>query len=255
MRVSHETETRTVRVDLVTWQFVITVATWNVLHRVHADNWDSGFSGRWPAEGVRIAAVTAVVAGRSEQVIALQEVSGDQLASLREALPGRKFHVLRYPRVPRPRRVVSVLEDRSEYLVLIVDGAGRDFAGAAFASDPGKGYLAVEVEGVLVVATHVTGDDRRGGQFARLRELPVYGPSVLLGDFNAGRDEVGAALGEGYTVAELPADSVPTRPRSSGAAKSQVIDHVVTRGIAVWDTAVVDVAGVSDHNLVRATIG
>ncbi|MRH86368.1 endonuclease/exonuclease/phosphatase family protein [Nocardia sp. SYP-A9097] len=233
---------------------MITVATWNVLHRVHADNWDRGFGARWPDEAVRIAGVTAVVGGRSEQVIALQEVSGDQLASLRAALPERNFHVLRYPRVPRPRRVESVLKDRAEYLVLIVDGAGRDFAGGDFTSDPGKGYLAVEVEGVLVVATHVTGDDRRGGQFARLREL-AYGPAVLLGDFNAGRDEVGVALGADYLVAELPADSIATRPRSSGAAKSQFIDHVVVRGIPVRDTAVQDVAGVSDHNLVRATVG
>ncbi|MFB8008488.1 endonuclease/exonuclease/phosphatase family protein [Nocardia sp. NPDC056000] len=234
---------------------MITVATWNVLHRVHADNWDSSFSGRWPEEKVRIEGVTAVVAGRSEQVIALQEVSGDQLASLREALPGREFHVLRYPRVPRPRRVPSALEDRGEFLVLIVDGTARDFAAGAFTSDPGKGYVAVLLDEVLVVATHVTGDDRRGGQFARLAELTAGGPVVLLGDFNAPAAEVGAALGPDYTVAALPAAAIATRPRSSGAEKSQFIDHVVTRGIAARDTAVEDVAGVSDHNLVRATIG
>ncbi|WP_330184199.1 endonuclease/exonuclease/phosphatase family protein [Nocardia sp. NBC_01503] len=234
---------------------MITVATWNVLHRVHADNWDSSFAGRWPEDKVRIEGVTSVVAGRSEQVIALQEVSGDQLASLREALPGREFHVLRYPRVPRPRRVASMLQDRTEHLVLIVAGAGRNFAAGAFASDPGKGYLAVLVDGVLIVATHVTGDDRRGGQFARLAELTAGGPVVLLGDFNAPAAEVVAALGTHYTVAELPVDAIATRPRGSDAEKSQFIDHVVTRGITARDTAVEDVAGVSDHNLVRATIG
>ncbi|WP_067567741.1 endonuclease/exonuclease/phosphatase family protein [Nocardia acidivorans] len=233
---------------------MIAVATWNVLHRVHADNWDRGFGTRWPDEAVRIAGVTAVVAGRAEQVIALQEVSGDQLASLREALPERDFHILRYPRVPRPRRVESVLKDRAEYLVLIIDGAGRDFASGDFTTDPGKGYLAVEVAGVLVIATHVTGDDRRGGQFARLGEL-AYGPAVLLGDFNSGRAEVGAALGPRYRVAELPVDAIATRPRGSSAEKSQFIDHVVVRGLAVRDAEVVDVAGVSDHNLVRATVG
>jgi hypothetical protein len=90
---------------------VIAVATWNVLHRVHAENWDEDVAVRWPREPERIAAVTARVAGRAEQVIALQEVSGDQLASLRAGRAGRTIYALRYPRVPAPRRGTCPLRD------------------------------------------------------------------------------------------------------------------------------------------------
>ncbi|WP_405134165.1 endonuclease/exonuclease/phosphatase family protein [Nocardia sp. NBC_01388] len=233
---------------------MITVATWNVLHRVHADNYANEIAAQWPVEAERIAAVTGVVARRSERVVALQEVSGDQLASLRAALPTSTFHTLRYPRIPNPRRIASVLAERAEYLVLIVDGPGKEVAAASFATDPGKGALAVEVEGVLVVATHVTGDFRRDGQFADLAALAATAPAVLLGDFNADRATVGAALGAAFTVAGLAPDSQPTRPRTDGA-KSQFIDHVVVRGIAAHDAVVEDVAGTSDHNLVRAIVG
>jgi hypothetical protein len=96
--------------------FVITVATWNVLHRVHAENWGEVVAGRWPDESERITAVTAWLAGRAEQVIALQEVSGDQLASLRSGLASRTVHAFRYPRVPGLRRGACQLRDPGEYL-------------------------------------------------------------------------------------------------------------------------------------------
>ncbi|WP_460721242.1 endonuclease/exonuclease/phosphatase family protein [Nocardia heshunensis] len=233
---------------------MISVATWNVLHRVHADNWVSDIAGLWPEESKRIAAVTATVTARTETVVALMEVSGDQLASLRNALPGREFHVLDYPRVPRPRRVANVLEDRSEHLVILVDGTARPVAAESFALDRGKGVLTIELDGLLVAATHVTGDERRDDQLKRLRELTVAGPSVLLGDFNIDRTALAAGLGAGYAVGEFPPDSVPTRPRDSGS-KSQFIDHVVGHGIPVRDVTVEDVAGASDHNLVRAVVG
>lgn len=236
---------------------MITVATWNVLHRTHANNWASEVAERWPREADRIGAVTAAIAQRTERVIALQEVSGDQLASLRDALPGRNFHVLRYPRVPKPRRLVPSLAaavvDGTESLVLLVDGDSREVRGEVFANDPGNGSLTVEVEGVLVIATHVTGDERRDAQFARLAELAAGGEkAVVLGDFNADRRTVAAGLGDGFTVSEVP-EAIPTRPRTQGS-KSQYIDHVVVRGITLRDTVVEDVAGVSDHNLVRAII-
>ncbi|APA94640.1 hypothetical protein NS506_00558 [Nocardia seriolae] len=233
---------------------VITVASWNVLHRIHADNWASDIAARWPEETKRIAAVTATVAARTETVVALMEVSGDQLASLRKALPARKFHVLDYPRVPSPRRLPNVLDDRSEHLVIMVDGTARQLAAEPFTLDPGKGALAIELDGLRIVATHVSGDRRRGDQLARLRELTVSGPAVLLGDFNIDRAALAESLGAEYTVAVFPWDSVPTRPRDSGS-KSQFIDHVATRGVPVRDLVVEDVAGASDHNLVRAVIG
>jgi hypothetical protein len=64
---------------------VTTVASWNVLHRIHAENWGTDAVKRWPDESERIAAVTAFLAERTEQVIALQEVSGDQLADIPSA--------------------------------------------------------------------------------------------------------------------------------------------------------------------------
>ncbi|MFG2822815.1 endonuclease/exonuclease/phosphatase family protein [Kitasatospora sp. NPDC048365] len=238
------------------------VATWNVLHRVHAENYASAMLDRWPAEADRITGVTAEIAAMTEQVIALQEVSGDQLAALRAALPGgRTVHLLRYPRTPEPRRIPTQLDDRAEHLVLLLDGPGEAVAAEAFADAPGKGLLAVRTPDLLVVATHVsTGDDRRPGQLAHLARVVAEaagdGPAVLLGDFNADRTVVAAELGPDFTVTALPAGAGPTRPREPGAPKSQWIDHVVVRGgLAGRDAAVRDVHGLSDHNPVRAVVG
>ncbi|MCF3105768.1 endonuclease/exonuclease/phosphatase family protein [Streptomyces roseoverticillatus] len=235
---------------------MITVATWNVLHRVHAENWGEDVLKRWPDEPERIAAVTARLVGRAEQVIALQEVSGDQLASLRLALTDRTVHTLRYPRVPSPRQGLCSLRDPGEYLVLLVNGPSREVATESFEDDRGKGALAVEVAGTLIVATHVSGDQRRTRQLARLAELAATPPghaAVLLGDFNTERATVASALGTGFVVADLPSDALPTRPPTSGSA-SPWIDHVVVRGAGVSGTAVESAYGLSDHNLVRATV-
>lgn len=231
----------------------MTVATWNVLHRVHADNWDSEIAEKWPDERERISAVGALLADRSEKVIALQEVSGDQLAELRRVMPDRGFHTLRYPRIPRPKRVASQLADGTEALVLMVDGPSREVSAEPFVNDPGNGALAVEVDGVLVIATHVTGDGRRDVQFTRLAELAGREPAVLLGDFNADSITVATALGSEFAFASFAPGSASTRPRTA-SSKSQFIDHVIARGRAVRAAAVVDVAGVSDHNLVHAVI-
>ncbi|MGW2256251.1 endonuclease/exonuclease/phosphatase family protein [Kitasatospora sp. NPDC001660] len=236
---------------------MITIATWNVLHRVHAENWGEDVVQRWPDESERIAAVTARLAERTEQVIALQEVSGDQLAGLRLALTDRTIHTLRYPRVPRPRHGTCSLRDAAEYLVLLVDGPSLEVAAEPFDDDPGKGALAVEAAGTLVVATHVSGDQRRTHQLARLAELATTPPghaAVLLGDFNTDRATVASALGAGFAVADLPPDAVPTRPHTSGSAP-EWIDHVVVRGTGVVGSAAVEsMDGLSDHNLVRACI-
>lgn len=235
---------------------MITVATWNVLHRIHAENWYEDVSSRWPDEAARIDAVTARIAARTEQVIALQEVSGDQLISLRAGLPDRTVHFMQYQRLPTARRHASSLRDPSEHLVLVVTGPSRAIAAESFADDPGKGALVITAAGVLVIATHVTGDRRRANQLHRLAELtyatPEY-PAVLLGDYNVDRATVAAELGTGFTVADPSPDALPTRPRSSGA-KSQYIDHIAVRGATVHEVTVEDVEGLSDHNLVRAAI-
>ncbi|WP_454196468.1 endonuclease/exonuclease/phosphatase family protein [Nocardia sp. Marseille-Q1738] len=235
---------------------MITVASWNVLHRVHAENWYEDVATRWPDEGARIAAITARVAERTERIIALQEVSGDQLASLRMALPGRMFHAMRYQRLPTPRRVPSSLLDGGEYLVVLTAEPSRELAAESFAQDHGKGALVVDAGGLVVIATHVTGDRRRAQQLTRLAELATAAPghaAVLLGDFNTDRGTVADGLGNGFVVAECVAGALPTRPRASGA-KSQYIDHVVVHGATVTAASVDDVGGVSDHNLVRAAV-
>jgi hypothetical protein len=229
---------------------VITVATWNVLHRVHAENWDEPVARAWPDEPARVAAVTARLAGRAERVVALQEVSGDQLADLRRGLPRRTIHTLRYPRVPRPRRTGPRPADPGEHLVLLVDGDATPVAAEAFAGDPGKGLLAVEIAGVLVICTHVGFGAARPVQLARLAELArrASGPAVLLGDFNAGAATVAADLGPGFAVAALPPGAPPTRPGS----RSPHIDHVVVHGAPAGTAAVEDAGDLSDHNIVRA---
>jgi hypothetical protein len=83
------------------------IATWNVLHRIHAENWRETVPDVFPDEAVRIAAITArIEALLSESdvvddvVFCLQEVSGDQLASLRTALPAMQVCAFIHPRVP-----------------------------------------------------------------------------------------------------------------------------------------------------------
>ncbi|MBF6468371.1 endonuclease/exonuclease/phosphatase family protein [Nocardia beijingensis] len=235
---------------------MITVATWNVLHRVHAENWYEDVATRWPDEGARIAAVTARVAERTERIIALQEVSGDQLASLRMTLPDRTFHAMRYQRLPTPRRMPSSLLDGGEYLVVLTAEPSREVTAESFTQDRGKGALVVDAGGLTVIATHVTGDRRRADQLTRLAELATGAPAqatVLLGDFNTDRAAVATGLGDDFVVAECVADALPTRPRSSGT-KSQHIDHVVVHGASVTTASVDDVGGVSDHNLVHASV-
>ncbi len=204
----------------------------------------------WPDESERIAAVTARLAGRTERVIALQEVSGDQLASLRPALAGRSVHAFRYPRVPAPRRGACPLRDPGEYLVLLVDGAGREVAAESFEDAPGKGALAVRTAEALFVATHVSGDQRRTRQLARLAGLAAARPghpTVLLGDFNTDRTAVASGLGAAFTVADLPADALPTRPGTSGSRPLR-IDHVAVLGAGISSAAVEGADGLSDLN-------
>lgn len=232
---------------------MIKVATWNVLHRVHAGNWVEDALTRWPDETERIAAVTARLAARTERVIALQEVSGDQLASLHRALPGRTGHVLRYPRVPKPRHGACPLHDPGEHLVLIVEGPSETVAAESFPDAPGKGALVVETPEAILIAVHLAADQRRTGQLARLAELAAVWrghPVVLLGDFNADRAAVTSALGAGFAVAALPPGSPPTRPGSTPPD----IDHVIVRDAAVRDATVECVDGLSDHRLLRATV-
>lgn len=60
-------------------------------------------------------------------------------------------------------------------------------------------------------------------------------------------------MGTGFTVAGLPSEPLPTRPHTSGSA-SEWIGHVVVQGAGLSSAAAETMDGLSDHNLVRATV-
>ncbi|HMV69839.1 MAG TPA: endonuclease/exonuclease/phosphatase family protein, partial [Myxococcota bacterium] len=164
------------------------VTTWNLLHRIHAENW------REPATGARLDEAPAarllgwVAEGR---IVACQDVGGDVLAALRRGLPaGASLWSFCYPRVPRLRVDGGAGPlDPSERLVTVAGPglAGREVAAEAFATDSGKGLLVVDVAGLRVINTHVSHGERRGRQLAQLAARAGEGPAALLGDFNARR--------------------------------------------------------------------
>ncbi len=237
------------------------LGTWNVLHRVHAVNWSEELPA-FPDERSREAVVAEIVREQlatGVAAIGLQECSGDQLAVLRASLPaGTSVLDLRLPRLPRVRAqgATAQLVDASEHLVVVVAGgrAARTRGGAAFASDPGKGWLAVELDELVLICTHVTWGERAAAQLRLLREraTALEKPVAIVGDFNADAGEVAAHLGPRFDVLSLAAGLV-TRPRSD-STKSQVIDHVAVLGGVVGDGSVIDARGASDHELVRARV-
>jgi len=233
------------------------VVTWNVLHRVHAENWRESVPDRFPVEADRIARITRRIAGLLDDedvVVCLQEVGGDQLRSLQEHLPHHAVLSFRSPRVPTLRTGAPCpLDDPGEHLVTIAARA-TPVTATAWPNDPGKGALVVDVDGLRVVNTHQSGGDRRGSQLPALAALA--GPrAVVAGDFNAGLAEVLAGLGEGFVAARLPDDALPTRPRPDRpGSKPPAIDHILGRGVGVSTGVVVDVEGESDHHLVRAVV-
>jgi endonuclease/exonuclease/phosphatase family metal-dependent hydrolase len=237
------------------------VTTWNVLHRVHGVNWNEAPVQAFPDERERIAAISRLVArwlSAGVDVVCLQEVSGDQLASLRSAAGAdvRLFEHT-YPRVPRLHRGgAPPLVDMSEHLAVLTSAPGASRVGAwTFESDPGKGALAVEVGGVLVIDTHVSSGERRGAQLgllaARAREGGGPGAAVL-GDFNAPADVVRGGLGEGISVCDL-AGQRPTRIET-WEHPAKTIDHVAVRGGAIESASVLEGGGLSDHNPVTAVV-
>jgi hypothetical protein len=247
------------------------IATWNVLHRIHAENWREKVPDVFPDEAVRIAAITARIAALlaegdgddvvDEVVVCLQEVSGDQLASLRNALPTMQICAFIYPRVPWLKQGgPSPLQHPEEALVTIARRA-RLITGVVFPNDPGKGFLAVDVDGVLVINTHLSAGDRRTIQLQHIKahvDHSVESAVVVCGDCNTSSAKVLAGLDGGFNLVDLGLDALPTRPRpdlpDSASDKPAAIDHIVVRGLAGEDGVVVDVDGTSDHNLVRATI-
>ncbi len=240
------------------------VVTWNVLHRVHGMNWKEAAIEQFPDEPARTRAIAARVSEwlhSGVSAVCLQEVSGDQLAALREVARGPAQVIAhRYPRIPRAKGGGDGgLSDGAEHLVTVV-AAGAPSAwseGHTFASDPGKGALAVEVgAGVLVIGTHVSFGQRAAAQLEVLagmaRSPRASRGAVVMGDFNASADVIRAALGDA-TISDV-AGQRPSRPASPEKADGHTIDHVVVVGGVVEDATVLDGAGLSDHEPVSALV-
>jgi endonuclease/exonuclease/phosphatase family metal-dependent hydrolase len=229
------------------------VLTWNLLHRVHAMNWDEEPVRAHPVEAERIRRIADRIATflGTVDVIAMQEVSGDQLACIRERLPARATCLVhRYPRVPKRRDGSGPdLDDPTEHIVLVSRPKAQLYAAETFPSDPGKGFLAAVVEGTTIIATHVSFGERRDAQLARLRDVAAN--AVILGDFNTGPDVVAAAFAGASLSSSI--DPRPTRtPHGEHAAVT--IDHVVARGLSIAAAEVLHCEGLSDHHPVRARI-
>lgn len=240
---------------------VLRVTTWNVLHRVHAENWKEAPVTAFPDEAARIAGITERIdswlAGDVD-VVCLQEVSGDQLAALR-GITRSDVHVLahQYPRLPKMRSEAPCpLADPAEHLVVVVRGGVPTIADQqTFAEDPGKGFLAVTlVQGMVVISTHVSFGDRRAGQLALIARVGSQAPAgaVALGDFNATDAIVRSALGAQTSISDLSGQN-PTR-RPGGGHPGSVIDHVVAWRGTVRAARVLDCAGLSDHEPVTAIV-
>ncbi len=201
----------------------LVLATWNLLHRVHAENYDEGLIADHPDEAARVSSIAARAAEQMAGGVAalcFQEVSGDQLEALRRALPKEaQLFTLRYPRLPRPRHAHrATLQDPSEHLVTAVapSWAAELRVSSVFPDDPGKGLLGVSLAGRLAVFnTHVSYGERSPGQLHRLAAAAADGPPAvaLLGDFNAGLGPVERGLGGGFTGVALSPGGPPTRPR------------------------------------------
>jgi endonuclease/exonuclease/phosphatase family metal-dependent hydrolase len=242
-----------------------TIATWNVLHRVHAENWVEPAIEAHPDEHARVEAIAArverlLLGDHMIDAIGLQEVSGDQLAALRLRIADRATILAqRHRRTPRWRRAsTTAIADRAEYLVIMSREPCSLVRGETFVDDDGKGLLAAAFpgSGAMVIDTHVTYGEPAAAQLAVLAAVAGGhdGPCVIVGDFNADRVRVLDGLGPGFATIDAPAGSLPTRPRAGTASKAQTIDHVIVRRAHGDHARVISADGLSDHNLVLAQI-
>jgi endonuclease/exonuclease/phosphatase family metal-dependent hydrolase len=122
-----------------------------------------------------------------------------------------------------------------------------------FASDRGKGLLAVDIgDDALVVDTHVSFGERRAAQLALLERAArdVHRKATIVGDFNAEVDIVSAGLGDRFTLANI---TEPTRIATM-TSPAETIDHVAVRGATIVSAEVLDGEGLSDHHPVTAEI-
>jgi endonuclease/exonuclease/phosphatase family metal-dependent hydrolase len=239
---------------------VVKVLTWNVLHRVHAENYDESAIRRWRDEPERVRRVVGLVSKALNidgfEAVLLQEVSGDVLESLRDQLPTWAVLNHPYPRVPRQKRPGAPMRDLSEHLVVVAPAGSTVLRAQTFASDPGKGVLAVTVpSGLVVASTHVSWGSKGEAQFATLRELfhASSAPVCIGGDFNTEREVLVRAFGAEAVVSALPSGSPCTRP-AEDATSGVDIDHLLVCRAELSEVHVLDHSELSDHRPVAATV-
>jgi endonuclease/exonuclease/phosphatase family metal-dependent hydrolase len=224
--------------------------TWNVLHRIHAQNWDeAAVLAAFPDESARLDAILRRIegwmSGSQETCVALQEVSGDLLERLRARFP-EAVHSFQYQELPRLRREgPSSLRDPSQHLVTVLPEA-RALVGEDFSDGGGYGFLAVQRGALRIVNTHVRFGLPGGPQILRLREVAGPGPAAVCGDFNRGEASALEDLGPGYEAASAH--------RSVDFERRLGIDHVFVRGLCGVPLALLAPGPESDHPPVAARL-
>lgn len=237
------------------------VTTWNVLHRIHALNWQEAAIVAFPDERPRCRAIAAKVCAwlaSGVDVVCLQEVSGDQLAALREAgAEQNRLFAHPYPRIPSLRDgAPPPLDDEREFLVVLAAPhiEARLVEAHTFSSDGGKGFLAVDAGTAVVINTHVSFGGRGRRQIAGLTDVArtATDGAIVTGDFNLEADPLRALLGPDFTVSDPPG---PRRSRvATSTSAAHTIDHVAVRGGVLASTEILDGEGLSDHQPVTALI-
>ncbi len=218
------------------------ILSWNVLHRVHAENYGEPSIVRWADETARVTGIIDLLRETRCDVALLQEVSGDVLAALRAAFP----HVLshEYPRVPRQKRPAKTIDDTKEHLVVLAPTGSKVSRAQTFPNDPGKGLLRVEVSpGLFVISTHVSWGPKAAPQWPLLAQAltDVDGVVCLGGDFNTGGDEVSRALGPEVQRGLVGEGALTTR------AGGENIDFLFVRGASLSEVQVLPHGDLSDH--------
>jgi endonuclease/exonuclease/phosphatase family metal-dependent hydrolase len=229
------------------------IATWNVLHWVHAQKYgEKAILSAFVTEEERARAVVDRVAAIEAEVKCLQEVSGDTLRLLESRFGNDRVHSFRLPRTPI-HAGVNVLRDPSENLVIITACAGVVVHAQAFVGDDGKGLVAVRLaDDTLVVCTHVSGDSEKNEQ--QLRAIDdwigsAHGSVILCGDFNADIKETLGRLRPGWHAAVVQSPIKVSRPKSN-----QLIDHILSWPQPILASARIEAAaGLSDHNILIGT--
>ncbi|MCY1080469.1 endonuclease/exonuclease/phosphatase family protein [Archangium lansingense] len=236
------------------------VLTWNVLHRVHAENYGEPTIHRWHDEPERVRRVVDLLS-KSLRVdgfgaALLQEVSGDVLEALRAHLPTWAVLDHPYPRVPRQKQPGAPMRDLSEHLVVVAPEGSTVLSAQTFAGDPGKGVLAVTLpSGLVVASTHVSWGPKGEAQLTTLRELfhASSAPVCIGGDFNAEREVLVRALSAEVVVGALSPGSPRTRPAEDATGGAD-IDHLLVYRAELRDLRVLDHSELSDHRPVAATV-